>query len=247
MPPLTDKLNLSPTFDEVATAIRTVDTTKLIFYGTVTWEILGVGGFDHVPGGAHWANKTVLSYHNSVWDKGVPDDPTYYHNRRAEAQRLGAITMVTETVRQDLFDFSDQLSVSWLRWGYKAYSNWTWDNNGLFAQSADGHQPCSDRTNMTACLLVDQVKVYARVYPFAVAGDVVSFAFNASTLVATLIYMPDLTCTLPTEVFIPEKWHYPQGYTFVVTPASVRVTQLPNFLHLAAVDRQNVTLSIHPQ
>ena len=73
---------------------------------------LGVGGFTHAPGGAQWANKTVLSFHNSVAPKLVPDVPKYYQNRIGEARRLGAITCVTETVSVDaIADYCDEINM----------------------------------------------------------------------------------------------------------------------------------------
>ena len=36
-------------------------------------------GFTEVPGGAAWANKSVLSWHNSVLGKITPDDTCALH------------------------------------------------------------------------------------------------------------------------------------------------------------------------
>jgi hypothetical protein len=126
--------------------------------------------------------------------------------------------MVTETGDSQL-DALDAHQLSWLHWDYKWFSNWTWDNPGLFKTSADGLRPCADRGNFSACLDEDQVRLYARPYAVAVAGTMVSFAFNASTAVATLVFKPDLAITAPTELFVPREWYYADGVDVLVQPA----------------------------
>ena len=68
-----------PLYDQVAYAIRAVDPYRLIAFESVTWEVFGLGsefGFKHAPGGPQWANRSVLSYHNSVFPTLTPD-PKY--------------------------------------------------------------------------------------------------------------------------------------------------------------------------
>ena len=65
---------------------------------------------------------------------------------------------------------------------------------------------------------------------------------------ARLVYAPNLTAALgTTEVFVPEQWRYPRGYVFNIAPASVRVTQMPNTLHIEAVTSETVTVTISPK
>lgn len=131
VPPLADRENLQPLYDEVATALRAADPLHLVFFESVTWEVLGLGealGFEHVPGGAQWANRSVLSFHNSVAPRLVPD-ARYYDLRVSEARRLGCVAMVTET-GADQMPQLDAHQLSWIHWDYKWYANWTWDNPG---------------------------------------------------------------------------------------------------------------------
>lgn len=57
-----------PMYDNIAKAIREEDDTTIIFYEPVTWgmildgKILG-SGFDHVPGGDDFRNRSAFSYH----------------------------------------------------------------------------------------------------------------------------------------------------------------------------------------
>jgi hypothetical protein len=47
-------------YDEVNTGIRSVDQSHLIFFESVTWEIVDFGasvGFSHPPGGDDYKNR----------------------------------------------------------------------------------------------------------------------------------------------------------------------------------------------
>ncbi|GMH53532.1 hypothetical protein TL16_g01472 [Triparma laevis f. inornata] len=72
--------SLMPSYDFVAEAIREVDEDHLIFYEPVTWGMIFNGevsgsGFDRVPGGDQWKDKSVLSYHYYCWFQRGGDDP----------------------------------------------------------------------------------------------------------------------------------------------------------------------------
>jgi len=60
-----ERLNLIPLYEKVASQIRQVDQEKLIFFepavndGVVTFTT----GFETVPGGPTYANRSVFSYH----------------------------------------------------------------------------------------------------------------------------------------------------------------------------------------
>jgi endoglycosylceramidase len=75
-----DRTKLQPLYDELNKEIRKHDKDRLIFFESVTWEVLGIGeklGFTHPPGGPEFASKSILSFHNSV----LPDtfkDTEYY-------------------------------------------------------------------------------------------------------------------------------------------------------------------------
>ncbi|GMH47457.1 hypothetical protein TrVE_jg4863 [Triparma verrucosa] len=72
--------SLMPSYDVVSDAIREVDEDHLIFYEPVTWGMIFNGkvsgsGFDRVPGGEKWKDKSVLSYHYYCWFQRGGDDP----------------------------------------------------------------------------------------------------------------------------------------------------------------------------
>jgi endoglycosylceramidase len=55
------------------------------------------------------------------------------------------------------------------------------------------------------------IDVLVRPYPARVAGDASSYAFDAATSTFTLVYAPDRSQKLPTEIVVPER-RYPSGY-----------------------------------
>ena len=121
VPGVADREKLQPMYDTVNTAIRSVDTKHLILFQGVTWEVvLPIGeryGFEHVPGGAAWANKSVLSWHCSVTPKATPD-PKYFGWKESEIKRLGSAGWVTE-IGPSQMDLADQFKLSWMHWDYK--------------------------------------------------------------------------------------------------------------------------------
>jgi Glycoside hydrolase family 5 C-terminal domain len=98
-----------------------------------------------------------------------------------------------------------------MHWDYKSYSNWTWDNPGMF------YDHCVS-TKLEECLNLDSVRTFARTYPKAVAGESLNFTYNATTLDANLIYKPNPDCKLPTEIFLSEKYLYVNGFNVEINP-----------------------------
>ena len=78
--------SLMPSYNVVSTAIREVDQDHLIFYEPVTWGMIFNGqvsgsGFDQVPGGPEWSDKSVLSYHYYCWLQRGGDDPLKWYEK----------------------------------------------------------------------------------------------------------------------------------------------------------------------
>lgn len=125
-----------------------------------------------------------------------------------EIERLGVGAVVTETNDGEggvKFDLADQYGISWMHWAYKLYSDWTWDSSGLFDRDCT-----SD--NIYDCINADTVKKFARTYPKAVAGQSISFHYDSTNLEAELVFVPDINCKLPTEIYLSEQWVYTDGF-----------------------------------
>ena len=76
--------NLMPMYDNIAKAIREEDETHIIFFEPVTWGMvfdnkIAGSGFDHVPGGDNYRNRSSFSYHYycSSFDPNWKDRPEW--------------------------------------------------------------------------------------------------------------------------------------------------------------------------
>ena len=62
------------------------------------------------------------------------------------------------------------------------------------------------------------LKMISRTYAQAVAGEIIETFFNTTTAEFLLSYTLNASCTLPTEIYLNEALHYPNGYDVVVYP-----------------------------
>jgi len=202
--------------------------------------------FTEVPGGYQWKNKSVLAWHNSV-ESSITPDPVYYQLRQIEIQRLGCGAWVTETGSSQL-DLSDEFGFSWMHWGYKWFSNVTWDNPGLF-RTEGPYDPCLG--TMDQCLDTEIVKTYARIYPQAVAGQLIEFVFDSVSNRAQLRYSIRPGCQKPTEIFIPLKWRFQNGFNAILSPDGLASWSLEGNLlkvvHSTPVRSAILTVTILPK
>merc|ERR1712038_104104 len=224
IPGIADTRYLQPMYDLVNSEIRKHDSEHLIFFESVTWEIVGLGetiGFTHPPGGDDFKNRSVLSFHNCV-KTDVTSDEDYYNFRLNEIKRLGIAGFVTETNNNghDVFPLLDRIAefgYSWHHWAYKRYGCITGDNAGFF--HIDGCTKCEG--GMDECLNTEAVLEYSRTFPAAIAGRGDYFHYDIDTKEAVLVFTPDPTVELPTVLKVPVAWHYKDGFTVQVAPEGV--------------------------
>lgn len=89
-----DRLKLQPAYDRINAAVRAVDQDVLIFFAGVTWDDLG-SGFTAAPGGAEYANRSVLAFH--YYDPPQRSVTEQFSKQRAAAERIGTGAFMTET------------------------------------------------------------------------------------------------------------------------------------------------------
>ncbi len=251
VPGAADHYKLQPMYEEINTAIREVDEDKLILFQGVTWEVvLPIGeqyGFTSNPGGERWLNKSVLAFHASVLPNITPDEK-YFGWKKSEMVRLGTGGWMTEA-GEGQFHQLDEFKISYMHWDYKWFSNLTWDNPGLYLNN--GYETCQERDNMAACLIVDQVKTYARTWAKSVAGVTTSFTWNKDARVAVLDYVINPACKEPTIIFVSTKWNYADGFDVVISPTNVATWTFEDdhvvVQHIAPVVAQTVTVTITPK
>ena len=78
LPGVAGRRSLQPAYDRLAEAIREVDTETTILFEPMTWGMIKApngtpvsklldSGFEHVPGGSQWANRSAYSFHYYCW------------------------------------------------------------------------------------------------------------------------------------------------------------------------------------
>jgi endoglycosylceramidase len=123
------------------------------------------------------------------------------------------------------YDAAGAVAAGTMYWSYDA-------NDGYGLLAADG-------TPKPALL-----EVLVRPYPERVAGDPVSYGFDAATATFTFVYRPDRALALPTELRVPSRV-YPTGYQVECgdcrhhTSGDALVIDVPPSEELA-------TISVHP-
>jgi len=122
-----ERHNLQPAYDVVATAIREVAPESLVFFQPI---LISTGcGFTHAPGGAEFANRSVLAFHHYAY----PSEKVIVKNKIRDAMLLGTGLFASEFNRPDAQDpehdktwtamsaACDEGAVGFGLWEYKPY------------------------------------------------------------------------------------------------------------------------------
>jgi endoglycosylceramidase len=218
LPGVAGKHNLQRMYDAVAPRIREHDERHVIFYEPVTWGMIFDGadfigsGFEHVPGGPAYANRSAFSYHyycdsfvpaysgRPLLRKAVCDHtvaPLVFSAVAKETARLGGAAMMTEGLACD-FDTPgsaaecqrvmadlDAHLFSWTDYGVSQGSLW---------------QP-------TAAQQVGWARTYAR----AVAGTPLNMSFDHVTKRFDFCFESDASISAATEIFASLQYSYACG------------------------------------
>ncbi|HEX9235148.1 MAG TPA: cellulase family glycosylhydrolase [Actinomycetota bacterium] len=258
--PVFENLFLQPFFEKVIAAIRTVDRRHIAFWESQLWS--SAAGVQDWMGLLHPvrdpANDTGLSFHDyCTATLGLPEPVlratdvacqlsetfTMQAHARAAARNDSAMLLSEFGASDDLVDIArvatlaDQHMVSWDYW---SYANW---------HDPTGNPPAEgmwrDDLDRPGSLKRSKALVLIRTYPQAVAGTPLSFAFHPERAdrLFTLTYRTDPSIHVPTIVFVPVQWHYPNGYTVAVR-GPARVVSGPNATRLELVNTGPGTVSV---
>jgi len=232
--------NLLPAYDKINAKIREVDDETIIFYEPVTWGMVFPGsfihstgsGFDHVPGGPDYRNRSVLSFHYYCWFGPVDGPggsapmkpvtraacesgfaPKVFNAVAKDLKKLGGGSMVTEfgaqtpdVTKPDAEETEQLLSV--LDQADKSLQSWTyWDINSLANKTG------TSGGVKGAGFQMNKLGAFVRTYAQAIAGTPTRMQFDFKTKAFEL----DFTTRpnnqgLPTEIFVPGI-SYPNGFT----------------------------------
>ena len=210
--------NLMKMYDTVAQAIRRHDLNHVIFFEPVTWGMVLNGkivgsGFDHVPGGDAYRNRSAFSFHYYC-ATFVPD-----YSREPKLRKLICDDvvgpLVFEAVKQDLLNFggstmmTEGLSCSDAAIAECQVVGTHLDRNLLSWTDYDDSQ--GETWNPSPTI----EKLWSRVHARAVAGVPRSSSFNHSSRDFEFCFTPDANSnsSSSTEIFVGSKYNYPNGAT----------------------------------
>lgn len=218
VPGVADKMNLEPTYEALQKYIRAEDDQHIIFFEGTTWDFFSVG-FDKVPGGENYRNRSVLSYH--YYEPPDFSKTLNFHARQIDLERLKCGGFLTEmyTVGSDfdsmykMFDLCDEYKQSWHGWMYKPYG------------CIEMFLACENETNHSGGRGEIKLNDTSRTYPQAVAGRTKEYRFNKDTHLFTLNYEVDACTNYTTEIYFNKELHYPNGYAHTLTPKEVEFSE----------------------
>ncbi|KAI9203944.1 glycoside hydrolase superfamily [Polychytrium aggregatum] len=189
---LPDRALIAPFMDVVARAIYSVDPSRVVFWtGNVVTDVAPVG-FDEVPGGKTRASHSALVYH--YYSTNHPNLEPFVDQRIQDSRRLGCASILTEfdlgaPERAQVMDLMDKQHQSWAAWQYKRYApitGWSW---GFFNE--DGSQNLSVQ------------RALARIYPEAVSGILVSYAYDPDSRTFEMSFWASPEIAMPTRIRVP--------------------------------------------
>ncbi|KAL1917397.1 uncharacterized protein VTP21DRAFT_5053 [Calcarisporiella thermophila] len=214
VPGVADKTTLEPFYNRIHKEIRKHDQDSIVFIEGVTWDI--EHGFNDVPGGPHWRNKTGLSYHYYAPPQ-VSLDITM-KSRMKDLKRLhcgGILSEFTQWWIQDpaerkkltldVQQAADRYMQSYLGWVYKSFAQG--GGYSLFDESTGKARPEMER-------------LYSRTFAPAVAGKILGYNFNDDDYSFHLEYNINAKATLPTVIKIQKRVFYTKGYKLNISPPS---------------------------
>ncbi len=74
---------------------------------------------------------------------------------------------------------------------------------------------------------------HSRTYAQAISGTTQQMSFNSTTKEFNLVYTILPNCAMPTEIYLNEQIHYPQGFTVNISPANAARWEQPEKNYLA--------------
>lgn len=230
IPGVADKERLQPAYEVLQKSIRQEDAERLIFFAGVTWDDFGAG-FTQAPGGPEWSNTSVFAFHYYEPPQFKNSSQFDFKLHIRDAERLGTGRMLTEfgaPSYNPTYDVdagsADSHLLSWILWEFKSYcqedaQSSSWPSQwGKFGACRTGYGGVTwDESSGQPDK--DSYTHIARTYPTAVAGKIHSFTFDHTNSSFSLSYSLSLSCAMPTEIYVDETFHYPNGLQVQVQPS----------------------------
>ena len=270
IPGVADLKTLQPAYQVVAAEIRKRNDEVLLFFEGTTWSDLGFG-FSQVPGGPHYSNRSVVSFHYYVPPQ-LPNSEEFdfdVHIQNARDLECGYFLSEFGSIEIDK-DFvsvtkaADDYLLSWGVWEWKDYCRETNETlaspsqYAAFGACKTGYGGISwEQTGEDWQPITLERQALSRAYPLAVAGTVQSMSFQLDPVTFvpgpfSMAYNVDITSPQPTEIFIPEAIYF-SNFTVSIDPStSAKYSHLSgsNLVYiipsLEATQGSNITVLITP-
>lgn len=259
--PLFDALFLTPFNERIATAIRQVDKTHLIYYEP---EVLASAGFATYVGAGKDSNLALtFHFYPAAGSSGLSlTAPLAFANFENDATTHGDGLLLSEfgasddlTLLSGILDAADKARLGWLYWAW--YST---------EPTGDATTPTTEVVHPEEGIVIDPTKppieanlksaklaVLGRPYPYLVSGTPTSWSFDSSSRTFTLTYSTvpvagGTPISAPTVIVVPTR-QYPQGsYQVSVTGASITsAAGAPALTLLTLPGATTVTVTVKPQ
>jgi endoglycosylceramidase len=277
LPGVAGSKSLAPAYDVVADAIRSVDNTTMIFFEPVTWGMIHdspktiqkliSSGFDHVPGGDEYGDRSVFSFHYYCFFAKNGDGTTYPSMEKKAcdeflgpavfdavdetAKRLGSGSMMTEFGGSFFSPDSNTpngRSTEEFNWlmdeADRRLQSWTFWDIAHYYNYPEPTPGCSDGLDCPG------VKMLSRPYAQATAGTPTLMRFDTSSSVFAFSFDADASITAPTEIFLPPH-SYPEGYSIEIEAANSAAWDVcedrPNVICVSVASDCTVTLTVSPK
>ena len=230
---------MAPIYEVLAAAIRSIDPNHIIFYEPVTWgvfneQFLSGTGFLQVPGGSAYQSLSIMSYHYYCWILTPADEEIPYPHWKYLLCDVGALSIIFSSVLGSRQRTGGGLFLT--EFGLCYPDNMLNDTTTVECRQVLQHADRYIQSWMywdpifyypNGSLSVGVVRDFSRVYPRAVAGVIRQISFDPDSSNATIRYEYGPTIRLPTEIFIPERVHYPNGFEVKIVPPSVKYSYNP--------------------
>jgi len=252
-PGVADSKNLLPCWEEIAKEIRKVDDSHSIHFESVTWDQTFSVGFDNVPGGEDYRNRSVLDYHFYKPPSAVGPDQ-YIKARMKDMQRLKCGGFLSEfattwpvPTNTPFHDIKTTLST--VQAAQNATQGWTGWAYKVFHPNTGRHPMTPGTFSMflpNGTLDVDLLSVLTQPYPKAVCGRTIFNYFDPVKRTFDLVYSHRI-CSLPTVIYFNEELHYSKGYEVDHSSdgADVYINgESKNHLIIKVVGQENVIVRI---
>jgi endoglycosylceramidase len=253
--PAFDAQELTPFYNQVASAIRAVDPSTPVYFEPNTLFNQGIPTQLGTVDQPH----TVFAFHNYCGGSQpvtlCPElDDTFMDNAAAYAGAQGIPAMITEfgsangnTAIADAMTAADQHQYGWLEWSYNGIPAIT-GTSPAAALLSDPEQPPVVGDNVNAAHLA----TLAAPYPQAIAGTPNSWSFDEGTDTFKLSYSTDMvdgSGSFPagsqTIISVPAI-EYPNGYQVEVTGGQVVPHTAPELIIASNDGASTITVTVSP-